>query len=80
VFQRHKKELARAAAADNIRRVAPAAACPALPGEGATYESDEIPNQRSLFALHMIATDSRGNIYTGEVDTGKLIQKVSLQP
>lgn len=25
--------------------------------------------------LHMIATDSRGNIYTGEVDSGKRVQK-----
>jgi hypothetical protein len=30
--------------------------------------------------LHMIATDSQGNIYTGEVDTGRRIQKFVLQP
>ena len=30
--------------------------------------------------LHMIATDSEGNIYTGEVDTGRRIQKFVLQP
>jgi DNA-binding beta-propeller fold protein YncE len=30
--------------------------------------------------LHMIATDSKGNIYTGEVDTGRRIQKFVLQP
>jgi hypothetical protein len=29
--------------------------------------------------LHMIATDSKGNIYTGEVDTGRRIQKFVLQ-
>jgi hypothetical protein len=30
--------------------------------------------------LHMIATDSMGNIYTGEVDTGRRIQKFVPQP
>ena len=30
--------------------------------------------------LHMVATDSKGNIYTGEVDTGRRIQKFVLQP
>jgi streptogramin lyase len=30
--------------------------------------------------LHMIATDSKGNMYTGEVDTGRRIQKFVLQP
>jgi hypothetical protein len=30
--------------------------------------------------LHMIATDAKGNIYTGEVDTGRRIQKFLLQP
>jgi hypothetical protein len=29
--------------------------------------------------LHMVATDSKGNIYTGEVDTGRRIQKFVLQ-
>ena len=29
--------------------------------------------------LHVIATDSKGNIYTGEVDTGRRIQKFVLQ-
>jgi hypothetical protein len=30
--------------------------------------------------LYMVATDSKGNIYTGEVDTGRRIQKFVLQP
>jgi hypothetical protein len=30
--------------------------------------------------LHVVATDSKGNIYTGEVDTGRRIQKFVLQP
>jgi sugar lactone lactonase YvrE len=30
--------------------------------------------------LHMIATDSKGNVYTGEVDTGRRIQKFTPQP
>ena len=25
--------------------------------------------------LHMVATDSNGNVYTGEVDTGKRVQQ-----
>ena len=29
--------------------------------------------------LHMIASDSKGNIYTGEVDTGKRVQRFLLQ-
>src|SRR5215510_3284111 len=29
--------------------------------------------------LHMVATDSKGNVYTGEVDTGKRVQRFVLQ-
>jgi hypothetical protein len=29
--------------------------------------------------LHVVATDSKGNIYTGEVDTGRRIQKFVVQ-
>jgi hypothetical protein len=29
--------------------------------------------------LHMVATDSKGNVYTGEVDTGKRVQRFLLQ-
>ena len=29
--------------------------------------------------LHMVATDSKGNVYTGEVDTGKRVQRFILQ-
>jgi hypothetical protein len=25
--------------------------------------------------VHMVATDSKGNVYTGEVDTGKRVQR-----
>jgi hypothetical protein len=25
--------------------------------------------------IHMVATDSKGNVYTGEVDTGKRVQR-----
>jgi len=28
-----------------------------------------------LHWVHMVATDSRGNVYTGEVDTGKRVQR-----
>jgi hypothetical protein len=29
--------------------------------------------------LHMVATDSKGNVYTGEVDTGKRVQRFLIQ-
>jgi hypothetical protein len=29
--------------------------------------------------LHMVATDSKGNVYTGEVDTGKRVQRFVVQ-
>jgi hypothetical protein len=32
-------------------------------------------NAGQFHLVHQIAVDSKGNIYTGEVDTGKRIQK-----
>lgn len=32
-----------------------------------------------LHWVHMVATDSRGNVYTGEVDTGKRVQRFLVQ-
>ena len=28
-----------------------------------------------FYWLHMVATDSKGNVYTGEVDTGERVQR-----
>lgn len=30
--------------------------------------------------IHMVATDARGNVYTGEVDSGKRVQRFLVQP
>ena len=36
-------------------------------------------NSGSFFGLHMIATDSKGNLYTGEVFAGERVQRFLLQ-
>ena len=37
-------------------------------------------NGGQFFGLHMIAVDSKGNIYTGEVFNGERVQRFNIMP
>ncbi len=48
--------------------------------QGPGHAGQHGPKRRQFFGLHMEATDSKGNLYTGEVFYGERVQRFLLRP